>query len=85
MVVFHIALDDAWVLNTWDRLMVPKPFSRALVRVSRVIPVAADANEVERELSLRELQSALDRCREFAEANVRRVGSPEFPLFKGEA
>ena len=85
MVVFHIALDDAWVLNTWDRLMIPKPFSRALVRVSRMIAVPADANEAEREASLRELQAALDRCREFAETNVRHVGSSEFPLFKGES
>jgi lysophospholipid acyltransferase (LPLAT)-like uncharacterized protein len=81
MVVFHIAVADAWILNTWDHLIIPKPFSRALVRVSRTIPVSPEARESEREKSLHELQTALDRCREFAEANVSRVGSSEFPFF----
>lgn len=81
MAAFHIALTDAWVLNTWDRLMIPKPFSRALMRVSRKIVVPPDASESEGKEFLRELQSALDRCREFAEENVRVVGTPEFPVF----
>lgn len=81
MSVFHIALTDAWVLNTWDRLMIPKPFSRALMRVSRRITVPRDARESERQESMQQLQSALDRCREFAEANVHRVGTAEFPVF----
>ena len=29
-----------------------------------------------------ELQNALDRIREFAEANVDKVGTPEFPYYK---
>jgi len=80
MVVFHIALTDAWVLNTWDKLMIPKPFSRGLMRVSRSIPVPPKANEAQKQKSLQELQEALDRVREFAEANVRKAGGPEFPL-----
>ena len=82
MVGFHIALSDAWVLNTWDRLMIPKPFSRALMRVCRQIPVPCDADDLEREHSLGKLQAALDRCREFAEANVGKVGTAEFPWFR---
>jgi lysophospholipid acyltransferase (LPLAT)-like uncharacterized protein len=82
MAVFHIALTDAWVLKTWDRLMIPKPFSRALMRVSRKMAVPPEATESDREKCLAELQAALDRCREFAEANARQVGSPEFPFYK---
>jgi lysophospholipid acyltransferase (LPLAT)-like uncharacterized protein len=85
MVVFHIALTDAWVLNTWDKLMIPKPFSRALMRVGRAITVPPDASESQREKSLGELQAALDRCREFAEANVHKAGSREFPFFADRA
>ena len=80
MVVFHIALTDAWVLNTWDKLMIPKPFSRGLMRVSRCIPVPTKADEAQKQKSLEELQAALDRVREFAEANIRKAGTPEFPL-----
>jgi len=81
MAMFHIALSDAWVLNTWDRLMIPKPFSRALMRVGRTISVPPDADEAQREAALRELQASLDRCEEFAEANIRKVGTQEFPCF----
>jgi lysophospholipid acyltransferase (LPLAT)-like uncharacterized protein len=81
MAVLHIALTDAWVLNTWDRLMIPKPFSRALMRVSRKIIVPADVGESERAEFLQELQAALDRCREFAETNVRHAGTQQFPVF----
>lgn len=82
MAMFHIALSDAWVLNTWDRLIIPKPFSRALMRVGRTISVATDADDSRREQALQELQAALDRCEEFAEANVRKAGSKEFPFFR---
>ncbi|MBZ5570299.1 MAG: lysophospholipid acyltransferase family protein [Acidobacteriia bacterium] len=85
MVVFHIALSDAWILNTWDKLMIPKPFSRALMRVSRRMPVPGDAGEVQKQQSLEELQVSLDRVREFAEANVAKAGSAEFPFFDGVA
>ena len=70
MVAFHIALDSPWVLNTWDKSMIPKPFSRALLRVSRKIDVPEDCGDAERERYHAELQAALDRVREFAEANV---------------
>jgi lysophospholipid acyltransferase (LPLAT)-like uncharacterized protein len=80
MVVFHIALSDAWVLNTWDKLMIPKPFSRGLMRVSRCIPVPPKADEAQKQKSLQELQEALDRVRQFAEANAHKACTAEFPL-----
>jgi lysophospholipid acyltransferase (LPLAT)-like uncharacterized protein len=80
MAGFHVACDRPWVLNTWDRLMIPRPFSRALMRVSRQIWVPKDADEEGTNRYLQELQSALDRAREFAEAHVSEVGNPEFPI-----
>ncbi len=77
MAAFHIALDRAWILKTWDGCMIPKPFTRALMRVSRQIPVPTDGND---EAYLKELQAALDRVRLFAEENMERVGTPEFPF-----
>ena len=79
MVVFHIACDRAWILNTWDGCMVPKPFCRALIRISRQIPVPRDGDEG---LYLGELQAALDRVRVFAESHVEQVGTPGFPYAK---
>jgi lysophospholipid acyltransferase (LPLAT)-like uncharacterized protein len=76
MVVFHIALDRAWVLKTWDGCMIPKPFCRALMRVSREIVVPRDGGDEE---YLQELQAALDRVRIFAEENIGKAGTAEFP------
>jgi len=77
MVAFHIALENPWVLNTWDRSMIPKPFSRALLRISRKINVPENAGDEERARYHAELQAALDRVREFAEANVSGNHSAE--------
>lgn len=82
MTMFHMAVDRAWVLNTWDRLIVPKPFARVLLRFGKLIPVPADATDAELESYQQQLQDSLDRVREFAEANVDKVGTPEFPFYR---
>jgi lysophospholipid acyltransferase (LPLAT)-like uncharacterized protein len=79
LTMFHMAVDKAWVLNTWDRLIIPKPFSRALMRFGKLIEVPADASDADLERYQQELQNSLDRVCEFAEANVAKVGTPEFP------
>ena len=80
--MFHAAVEKAWVLNTWDRLMIPKPFSRVLVRFGKLIPVPAGASDEDVERFTAELQSSLDRVCEFAEANVGQVGTSEFPYYR---
>jgi lysophospholipid acyltransferase (LPLAT)-like uncharacterized protein len=82
MAAFYVALSDAWVLNTWDAMMIPKPFAKALVRVSAKLRVPADADDAQMAESHRQLQEALERVTEFAEKNVAQVGSPEFPIIK---
>ena len=83
LTMFHAAVDPAWVLNTWDRLMIPAPFSRVLVRVGKLISVPEDATDEDLERYTAELQAALDRVCEFAEANVGRAGTREFPYYNG--
>lgn len=85
MVAFYIAVEDPWVLNTWDSLIIPKPFSKALVRFSAKIRVPRDADETQMADFHGELQTALERVTAFAEANVARVGSPEFPVLTKES
>ncbi len=79
MAAFHIAVDKAWVLKSWDATLIPKPFSRALLRVSRAMHVPPDAGDAALEAYHAELQSALERVQEFAEAHVSEVGTAEFP------
>ena len=75
----ELALDRAWVLKTWDQLVIPKPFSRVLLRFGKLIPVPADATDEDLANYQQQLQDSLDRVCQFAEANVNKVGSPEFP------
>lgn len=74
IVAFHIALDHPWTLRSWDAFMVPRPFSRAHVRVSAPISVARHADEAEMERCHAELQAALDRVRIFADSQVPSPG-----------
>jgi lysophospholipid acyltransferase (LPLAT)-like uncharacterized protein len=76
---FHIAVESAWVLNTWDRLIIPKPFSRVLIRFGKLIPVSADAADEDMDRYQQELQDSLDGICEFAEDNIQKVGTTEFP------
>ena len=82
MAAFYVAIGDAWILNTWDALMIPKPFSKVLVRVSAKMRVPPQADEALMADFQGQLQFALERVTSFAEANVVRVGSPQFPILK---
>jgi len=82
MAAFYVALSDAWVLDTWDALMIPKPFSKALVRFGAKVQVPADASDAEMATYHRLLQAALERVTSFAEQHVSKVGSTEFPRIR---
>jgi hypothetical protein len=82
MAAFYVALSNAWVLNTWDALMIPKPFSRALVRFSVKVQVPAAAGEAQMAEFHQQLQTALERVTRFAEDHVAEVGSAQFPIIK---
>jgi lysophospholipid acyltransferase (LPLAT)-like uncharacterized protein len=68
---FYVAVDRAWVLKTWDALVIPKPFSRIYVRFARKIFVPPDADDAAMERYHTEMQAALDRITTFAEAQFR--------------
>ena len=82
LTMFHAAVDKAWVLNSWDRMMIPMPFSRVLVRFGKMIRVPDGATDEDLDRYTAELQAALDRVCAFAETNVSRVGMGEFPYDK---
>jgi lysophospholipid acyltransferase (LPLAT)-like uncharacterized protein len=65
---FYVAVERAWVLKTWDALMIPKPFSRIYVRFARKIFVPPEADDAMMERYHVEMQAALDRITAFAES-----------------
>jgi lysophospholipid acyltransferase (LPLAT)-like uncharacterized protein len=70
---FHIAVERAWTLNTWDAFVVPKPFSRAMVRIGRLVHVPRDADSAALDRFHAEMQATLERIRDYADENVGRV------------
>jgi lysophospholipid acyltransferase (LPLAT)-like uncharacterized protein len=69
---FYVAVEKKWTFNSWDRFVLPVPFSRALVQVAPKIFVPRDADEALLEAKYQEMQSALERITEIAEAQVAR-------------
>ena len=41
----YISYENPWVFNSWDRFMVPKPFSRVLLKAGDFITVPKDLDE----------------------------------------
>jgi len=72
ILAFHLAHSSAWVLRTWDKLQIPKPFSRVHLVYSKMIRVPRGADEVILEHLHAELQATLERTRETAERKFRR-------------
>lgn len=68
---FYIAAENAWVLNSWDHMLIPKPFSRAHVYMSSPISVPANASDETMNELHRQMQETLERCRERAEASCK--------------
>ncbi len=64
---FYVAVQRAWVLNSWDRMLIPKPFSRAVVYASSPIYVPPQATKEQMSLLHQQMQSTLERCRSKAE------------------
>ena len=67
ILAFYVAPDRAWVLNTWDRFMIPKPFARLCIRGAKKIYVPADADEATLDRCYAEMQASLDRVTAYAE------------------
>ncbi|HEX7285128.1 MAG TPA: lysophospholipid acyltransferase family protein, partial [Candidatus Angelobacter sp.] len=64
---FFLAAERAWILNSWDRMIIPKPFSRVALHVSSPIFVPADASDEQMAALHQQMQEALERCMERAE------------------
>lgn len=70
---FYLLPERAWVFRSWDRFMVPLPFSRVVVSWARAVAApAVDADAVTLEAKRRELNDAMERARLQAEAHVEK-------------
>ena len=60
---FHLEPEHAWIMRSWDRFLVPKPFTRICVSWARptYIPASLPASEFELKREL--LNAAIERAR----------------------
>lgn len=80
IVCFYVAVKSAWVFNSWDRFVLPKPFSRIHTHVAEqlTVPVELDDNGIEKYRLV--MQDRLEHATRLAE---EKLGVPPVPA--GEA
>jgi lysophospholipid acyltransferase (LPLAT)-like uncharacterized protein len=67
---FYVAIERAWILNSWDKMIVPKLFSQAAIYASGPIYVPADATHEQMSALHQQMQETLERCRLGAEEAI---------------
>jgi hypothetical protein len=60
---FHLEPEHAWVMRSWDRFLVPKPFTRICVSWAQWTLVPADLAPESFETKRQELNAAIERAR----------------------
>lgn len=70
---FHLEPEHAWVMRSWDRFLVPKPFTRIVVSWARPMRVPTDLPLEDFERNRQELNDALERARMNAFAHLGKA------------
>lgn len=70
---FHLQPEHAWTMRSWDRFLVPKPFTRIVVSWAQWTHVQADLAAEEFEPKREELNGAIERARMNALRHLGKV------------
>jgi hypothetical protein len=70
---FHLEPERAWTMHSWDRFLVPKPFTRIVVSWARWTTVPGDLAESQFEQKREELNAAIERARKNALAHFGKA------------
>ena len=65
--IFYAHPEKAWLLRSWDRFLIPKPFSRVAISWGRNVEVPQGDDPVVMEAKRLEVEAALERARLNAE------------------
>jgi lysophospholipid acyltransferase (LPLAT)-like uncharacterized protein len=71
--VFHLEPERAWVLRSWDRFLIPKPFTRICVSWAQWTHVPPELPASELEPKREDLNAALERARHRALAHLGKA------------
>jgi lysophospholipid acyltransferase (LPLAT)-like uncharacterized protein len=67
---FHLQPEKAWIINSWDRFLVPKPFTRIAVSWGHWTEVPEDAGSETLEAKRRQLDTSLEEARQRASEHL---------------
>lgn len=70
---FHLEPERAWIVNSWDSFLIPKPFTRIVVSWVRYTHVAAELADEQFERARLELNAAIERARHRALEHLKRA------------
>jgi hypothetical protein len=70
---FHLQPERAWVMGSWDRFLVPKPFTRIVVSWARWTTVPSDLAAEDFESKRAELNEAIERARVRAIEHLKKA------------
>lgn len=68
--VFYAAPVRAWELRSWDRFLIPKPFSTVVIGWEMPVAVARGLDESSREAARIAVEKALERARHVVEQHI---------------
>lgn len=71
--VFYAAPVRTWELRSWDRFLIPKPFSKIVLAWQRPVPVAVSAEEAALEPARLAVEQALERARHAVEQHIAEM------------
>ncbi len=64
---FSVETENYWTIKSWDKLQIPKPFTRAKIFIAEAIDVSKNADDSEMKNKHLELQKKLDELVGFGE------------------
>lgn len=70
--IFYAAPMRAWQLRSWDRFLIPRPFTTIVLAWEKPIPVSESLDEQSREPARQAIEAALERARHTVEDHIRQ-------------
>lgn len=86
LVPMGLAYDRPWRLPSWDKLVIPRPFSRVVICAGRPLPVVKGADQESLQVQRLRIAELMQESNERAETLLRRWHKGEkLPLVSPEA
>lgn len=83
VIPFGVGFARAWRLKSWDRFVLPVPFSRVVLMTGKPLAVPSGLDESDLEFWRKTIQMEMDRVQDAADRSVQGIRSgPSAPLSK---